>query len=128
MVIPISQRFSAKLVVRRAMMCAMSETPEHPSETAAAESPSRWDKSHRRGGLFRLMAFFVTLAAIVFIFAAIFWSGFVLGSEGGDGGGEHEHGGRESSQETGGSPQENGMNRYGLPMEQTDPSLSSFAG
>jgi hypothetical protein len=109
------------------MIDYMTETPEHPSETTAtAEPPSRWDKSHRRGGPFRLAAFVGLLAAIVFIIAVIFWSGFVLGSEGGDEGGDHHgDGGGGSSQEKGdspqdnGSPQNNGMTHYGQPMGQT---------
>jgi hypothetical protein len=92
-------------------MVAMTETtPEQPSETTAADVPpprwdGRWDKSHRRGGRpFRLAAFVVTLAGIVFIIAAIFWSGFILGAcEGGGGGHHHGHGGSDSSQETDGS-------------------------
>ena len=109
------------------MMGYMTETPEHPSETTAtAEPPARWDKSHRRGGPFRLAVFVVMLAAIVFIIAVIFWSGFMLGSEGGDEGGDHHgDGGGGSSQEMGGSPQENGLIHYGLPMEQTAPSVSA---
>jgi hypothetical protein len=73
-------------------------TPEHPSETTATTgTPSqwdrRWDKARRRGGPFRLAAIFVTLAAMVFIIAVIFWSGFILGAcvGGHHGGGEHHH-------------------------------------
>jgi hypothetical protein len=91
-------------------------TPEQPSEpTAAADPPARWggrwDKSHRRGGRpFRLAAFVVALAGIVFIIAVIFWSGFILGAtEGGEGGHHHGHDGGDSSQETDGSKRNNGM-------------------
>jgi hypothetical protein len=87
-------------------MVVMSETtPEDPSVTTDAAVPTRWDKSHRRGGRpFRLAAFVVTLAGIVFIIAVIFWSGFILGvCEGGGGGHHHGHGGGGSSQERAGS-------------------------
>jgi hypothetical protein len=70
----------------------------------AAESrdvdESRREKFRRRGGIFRLAAFVVTLAGIVFIVAVIFWSGFVLGASaghhgghGGGGGGWHHQSG-----------------------------------
>jgi hypothetical protein len=104
----------------------------------AAEPPARRDKSHRRGGRpFRIAAWVVTLAGIVFIVAVIFWSGFVLGiSEGGEGGHHHGDGGRDSSQESDGSEngpgsgdseKHNGMAPYGVVIEQTAPS-AAFAG
>jgi hypothetical protein len=112
-------------------------TPGQPSETTAAAEPparsdGRWDKSHRRGGRpFRLAALVVTLAAVVFIIAVIFWSGFILGAseggEGGEGGHHHGDGERGSSQESGGSEQNNGMTPYGVVIEQTVPS-AAFAG
>jgi hypothetical protein len=114
-------------------MVVMTETtPEQPSETTAAAEPpvrwdGRWDKSHRRGGRpFRLAAFVVTLAGIVFIFAVIFWSGFILGAC--EGGHHHGHGGGGSSQEErDGSKRDDGMTSYGLVIEQTVPS-TGFAG
>jgi hypothetical protein len=107
-------------------------TPEQPRETtAAAESPDRrWDKSHRRGGRpFRLAAFVVTLAGIVFIIAVIFWSGFILGAcEGGEGGHHHRHGeGGSGQEERGDSKRDNGMTPYGVVIEQTV-SSAGFAG
>jgi hypothetical protein len=116
-------------------MVVMTEvTPEQPSETpAAAEPPARgdgrWDKSHRRGGRpFRLAAFVVTLAGIVFIIAVIFWSGFILGAGEGDEGGHHDgHGEGGSGQESGGSERHNGMTPYGVVIEQSVPS-AGFAG
>jgi hypothetical protein len=115
-------------------MVVMTETtPEHPSETTAggAEPPDgRWDKSHRRGGRpFRLAAFVVALAGIVFIIAVIFWSGFILGAcEGGEGGHHHRHGGGGSGQEErGDSKRDNGMTPYGVVIEQTVPSAGFAA-
>jgi len=116
-------------------MGVMTETtPEQPSEpTAAADPPARWggrwDKSHRRGGRpFRLAAFVVALAGIVFIIAVIFWSGFILGAtEGGEGGHHHGHDGGDSSQETDGSKRNNGMTPYGVVIEQTGPSAGFAA-
>jgi hypothetical protein len=110
-------------------MGVMTETtPEQPSETTAAAVPpqgdGRWDKSHRRGGRpFRLAAFVVTLAGIVFIIAVIFWSGFILGAcEGGEGGHHHGRGEGGSGQESGGSERHTGMTPYGVVIEQTMPS------
>ena len=106
-------------------------TPGHPSVTTAADVPpprgdGRWDKSRRRGGRpFRLAAFVVTLAGIVFIIAVIFWSGFILGAEGGEGGHHHGHDGGDSSQETDGSKRNNGMTPYGVVIEQTVPSVGT---
>jgi len=116
-------------------MGVMTETtPEQPSEpTAAADPPARWggrwDKSHRRGGRpFRLAAFVVALAGIVFIIAVIFWSGFILGAtEGGEGGHHHGHGEGGSSQERDGSKRDNGMTPHGVVIEQTRPSAAFAA-
>jgi hypothetical protein len=115
-------------------MEVMTETtPEQPSETTAADEPQarwggRWDKSRRRGGRpFRLAAFVVALAGIVFIIAVIFWSGFILGAEGGEGGHHHGHDGGDSSQETDGSKRNNGMTPYGVVVEQTGPSAGFAA-
>jgi hypothetical protein len=111
-------------------MVVMTETtPEQPSETTAAGEPpvrwdGRWDKSHRRGGRpFRLAAFVVTLAGIVFIIAVIFWSGFILGAC--EGGHHHGHGGDGSSQGRDGSKRDNGMTPYGVVIEQSAPSVGS---
>jgi hypothetical protein len=102
-------------------MVVMTEpTPEQPSETTAAAEPpdGRWDKSHRRGGRpFRLAAFVVTLAGIVFIIAVIFWSGFILG--GCEGGHHHGRGEGGTGQESGDSKRDNGMTPYGVVIEQT---------
>jgi hypothetical protein len=117
-------------------MVVMTETtPEHPSDTTAAAVPpqadGRWDKSHRRGGRpFRLAAFVVALAGIVFIIAVIFWSGFILGAcEGGEGGLHHRHGGGGSGQEErGDSKRDNGMTPSGVVViEQTVPSAGFAA-
>jgi hypothetical protein len=115
-------------------MVVMTETtPEDPSVTTdAAEPPrrdGRWDKYHRRGARpFRLAAFVITLAGIVFIIAVIFWSGFVLGArEGGEGGHHHGHGGGGSSEERDGSRRDNGMPGYGVVIEQTVPSAGFAA-
>ena len=114
-------------------MVVMTEvTPEQPSETtAAAEPPTRWDKSHRRGGRpFRLAAFVVTLAGIVFIIAAIFWSGFILGACEGGGGGYHhsDGGGGRGQEERGDSKRDNGMTPYGVVViEPTVPSAGFAA-
>jgi hypothetical protein len=112
-------------------MVVMTEaTPEHPSDTTAAAVPpqgiGRWDKSHRRGGRpFRLAAFVVTLAGIVFIIAVIFWSGFILGAC--EGGHHHRHGGGGSGQEErGDSKRDNGMTAY-VVIEQTVPSAGFAA-
>lgn len=108
-------------------------TREQPSETSAAAVPpqegGRWDKSHRRGGRpFRLAAFVVTLAGIVFIIAVIFWSGFILGAcEGGEGGHHHGHGEGGYGQESGGSERHNGMTPYGVVIVQTMPSAGFAA-
>jgi hypothetical protein len=98
------------------MIGYMTETPERPNEptTKAAEPPSRWDNSHRPGRIYRLAAFVVVLAGIVFILAVIFWSGFLLGASAG---GHHGDGG-------GGSRHENGMVHHGLSMERTVPSVA----
>ena len=103
------------------MIGDMTETTEHPNEpttpapdSRAAEPPSRWDRSHRHGRIYRLAALVVILAGIVFIIAVIFWSGFMLGAHGG---GHHGH-------EGGGSRQEKAMMHYGLPMERTVPSAA----
>jgi hypothetical protein len=108
----------------------MSENaPDHPSVTTDAAVPPRWDKSDRRGGRpFRLAAFVVTLAGIVFIIAVIFWSGFILGAcEGGGGGHHHGYGGGGSGQERGDSKRDNGMTPYGVVIEQTVPSVGTPA-
>ncbi|WP_110318688.1 SdpI family protein [Mycolicibacterium moriokaense] len=113
-------------------------TPEQPRETTAAAEPAKQqdgDKTHRRGGRpFRIAAFVVALAGIVFIIAVIFWSGFILGaSEGGEGGHHHGHGeggsGQEGSsqEERDGSKRDNGMTPYGVVIEQSVPS-AGFAG
>lgn len=71
----------------------MSEETEIQQEAIAAEpvEHSRRERFRRHGGIFRLAAFVVTLAGIVFIVAVIFWSGFVLGASNG----HHHHGGHE---------------------------------
>lgn len=117
-------------------MVVMTETtpPEQPSETTAAAEPparwdGRWDKSHQRGGRpFRLAAFVVTIAGIVFIIAVIFWSGFILGAcEGGEGGHHHGHGEGGSGQERGDSERHTGMTPYGVVIEQSVPSAGFAA-
>jgi len=108
------------------MINSMTEAPV-PNEptTAAAASPTedqpshwdgRWDRAHRHGRIYRLTAFVVMLAGIVFIIAVIFWSGFILGLSGHAGG----HHGDEGS----GSRHERGMVHYGLAIEQTVPSVA----
>jgi hypothetical protein len=108
-----SDGFSAKPKVSRVTIVAMTgTTPEPPIDTTATGEPTarwdgRWDKSHRRGGRpFRLAAFVVTLAGVVFIIAVIFWSGFILGACEGGKGGHQRH---------------NGMTPYGVVSEQTVP-------
>jgi hypothetical protein len=104
--------------------------PEQPRETTAAVEPPdrRWNKSHRRGGRpFRLAAFVVTLAGIVFIIAVIFWSGFILGA---CEGGHHHRNGEDGSgqEERGDSKRDNGMTPYGVVViEQTMPSAGFAA-
>ena len=109
----------------------MSETTPDPSVTPDAAVPPRWDRFQHRGGRpFRVAAVFVTLAAIVFIIAVIFWSGFILGACGGGGGGYHHHGygGGGYGQERGDdSKRDNGMTPYGVVIEQTVPSVGTPA-
>jgi hypothetical protein len=116
------------------MMAVMTDTtPEQPTETPAdAELPAppdrRWNKSHRRGGRpFRLAAFVVTVAGVVFIVAVIFWSGFILGASERGEGDHHGDGERGSSQESGGSEQDNGMTPHGVVIERVMPP-AAFTG
>jgi hypothetical protein len=88
-------------------------TPNHPSEATAAAP-------RRHGGPFRLAAVIGIIAGIVFIVAAIFWSGFALGACAGGGGGHH-HGG-------GGGWHHNGMAHNGVVIEQTVPSPGLAGG
>jgi hypothetical protein len=81
-------------------------TPDRPSEATAAAP-------RRHGGPFRLAAVVGIIAGIVFIVAAIFWSGFALGACAGGGG--HHHGG-------GAGWHHNGMAHNGVVIEQTVPS------
>jgi hypothetical protein len=66
--------------------------PTAAAETRTAEPPDRREDWRRRGRPFRLAAIIVAFAGIVFIFAVIFWSGFILGA---CGGGHHGHEGHE---------------------------------
>ena len=61
-------------------------------------TPSRWDRPHRRQGLFALAAVVVIVAGIVFIFAVVFWTGIMIGAHGGGHERHHErhHEGRQS--------------------------------
>jgi hypothetical protein len=74
------------------MLKDMTETPEHPAvpTTAAAQPRPTEAPSQRDGRIYRLAAFVVLLAGIVFIVAVIFWRGFALGA---CVGGHHGHGG-----------------------------------
>jgi hypothetical protein len=85
----------------------MTESPgpqARPSSepTSAAETPSRWDRqwgNRRPGGIFRLAAFVVIAAGIVFIFAVVFWTGLIIGAHLGGHEGHHHwhHDGHQSS-------------------------------
>jgi hypothetical protein len=85
----------------------MTESPgpqARPSSepTPAAETPSRWDRqwgNRRPGGIFRLAAFVVIAAGIVFIFAVVFWTGLIIGAHLGGHEGHHHwhHDGHQSS-------------------------------
>jgi hypothetical protein len=76
----------------------MNETPEHTTElttepqplTTQDEAPlQRWRRRDQHLRIYRATAAAVTVAATVFVIAAIFWSGFILGAHPGG----HGHGG-----------------------------------
>jgi hypothetical protein len=108
----------------------MTESPgpqARPSSepTTAAETPSRWDRqwgNRRPGGIFRLAAFVVIVAGIVFIFAVVFWTGIFIGAHGGGHERHHEgHEGRHSSQSEM-TENENGPSTTSAPTTSAAPS------
>jgi hypothetical protein len=88
------------------MLRGMTETPGHQTD-AGPDEHHRWHERHRRDRIFRVAALVVTLAALVFIVAVIFWSGFILGA---CSGGHHGHGG--------GGSHDSGMMHQGPPQGQ----------
>ncbi|MBV8965615.1 MAG: hypothetical protein JO191_05495 [Mycobacteriaceae bacterium] len=75
----------------------MTETPEPRTEpTTVATATSRWDERRRPLRLFKLAAFVVIAAGIVFIFAVVFWTGMMIGAHGGG----HHHGHHQSQGRT----------------------------
>ena len=67
----------------------MTETPEPRTEpTTVTAAPPRKDERRGPHWLFKLAAWVVIIAGIVFVFAVVFWTGLVIGAHGG---GHHWH-------------------------------------
>jgi hypothetical protein len=75
------------------MLGGMTESTGPQAEPTT--TPSRWDGPNRPHRIFKLAAFVVIVAGIVFIFAVVFWTGLLIGAHGG--GHERHYEGRESS-------------------------------
>jgi hypothetical protein len=67
----------------------MTETPEPRTEpTTVTPSPPRQDERKGPHWVFKLAAWVVIVAGIVFVFAVVFWTGLMIGAHGG---GHHRH-------------------------------------